>query len=180
MSKLTSIGRVSYPELFAATQVAGQGAFKYRVTLIFDADDPWLKQLRADVEASAKAFWPTKRPKDWRDPLIDGDSLENTSPETDGKIIVRLTANDDRQPGVVDHQVAPITRESGKLYAGCYARASYSVYSYSKAGNNGTAIGINNLQVVRDGDPLGSARSKAEDDFNAVPADELPDDDAPF
>ena len=43
-------------------------------------------------------------------------------------------------------------------------RASINLYAFNSNGNKGIACGLNNLQKIRDGEPMGS-RSRAEDDF---------------
>lgn len=144
MAKLTPIGRASFPELFTATQINGQGKFKFRMTILIDPKDPALKQLRDDIEASALAKWPTNRPKNWESPLLDGDNMPTPRPECAGMIVLRLTANEDRPPQVVDSGMRPITKESGKLYSGCYVRASYNCFSWNNTGKNGTSVGMNN------------------------------------
>ena len=50
------------------------------------------------------------------------------------------------------------------LYSGVYGRASISFYAFNSNGNKGIACGLNNLQKIRDGEPLGG-RTRAEDDF---------------
>ena len=41
------------------------------------------------------------------------------------------------------------------------------MYAYEKMGNAGVSIGLNNLQLVRDGEPF-SGRRKAEEAFSAI------------
>ena len=45
-----------------------------------------------------------------------------------------------------------------------YKRQSISFYAFNSNGNRGIACGLNNLQTIRDGEPLGS-RASAESDF---------------
>jgi hypothetical protein len=52
-----------------------------------------------------------------------------------------------------------------------YGRASISFYAFNSSGNRGIACGLNNLQKIRDGEPLGS-RSSAQDDFADVDDDD--------
>ena len=52
-----------------------------------------------------------------------------------------------------------------------YGRASINFYAFNSNGNKGIACGLNNLQKIRDGEPLGG-KSRAEDDF----ASDLDDD----
>ncbi len=47
---------------------------------------------------------------------------------------------------------------------GVYGRASINFYAFNSNGNKGIACGLNNLQKIRDGEPLGG-KTRAEDDF---------------
>lgn len=55
--------------------------------------------------------------------------------------------------------------DQDEVYSGCYARVSINFYAFNTNGNKGIACGLNNLQKVRDGEPLGG-RSSAENDFD--------------
>ena len=46
----------------------------------------------------------------------------------------------------------------------CYGRASITFYAFNSNGNKGIACGLNNLQKIRDGEPL-DGHTRAEDDF---------------
>lgn len=54
--------------------------------------------------------------------------------------------------------------ERSEVYSGVYGRASINLYAFNSNGNKGIACGLNNLQKIRDGEPLG-CKSRAEDDF---------------
>lgn len=45
-----------------------------------------------------------------------------------------------------------------------YGRASISFYAFNSSGNKGIACGLNNLQKIHDGEPLGG-KASAESDF---------------
>lgn len=64
---------------------------------------------------------------------------------------------------MVDAALNPII-ETSELYSGIYGRASITFYAFNNNGNKGIACGLNNLQKIRDGEPLGS-KSTAEADF---------------
>ena len=57
----------------------------------------------------------------------------------------------------------PILTRS-EVYSGVYGRASITFYAFNSSGNRGIACGLNNLQKIRDGEPLGS-KASAESDF---------------
>lgn len=102
-------------------------------------------------------------------PLRDGD-LERPDDEA-YKGCYFINANSANKPGVVDADRQPIL-DTSELYSGIYGRASINFYAFNTNGNCGIACGLNNLQKLRDGEPLGG-KSRAEDDF----ADEDDDDD---
>ena len=51
-----------------------------------------------------------------------------------------------------------------EVYSGVYGRASINLYAFNSNGNRGIACGLNNLQLIRSGEPLGG-KASAESDF---------------
>ena len=82
-----------------------------------------------------------------------------------------INANSSAAPGIVDIDRQPILERS-EVYSGVYGRASVTMYAFNSNGNRGIACGLNNLQKIRDGEPLGS-RSRAEDDFDTDDDDDF-------
>ena len=68
--------------------------------------------------------------------------------------------------GIVDADRQPILTRS-EMYSGVKGRASINLYAYNVNGNRGIACGLNNLQKISDGIPLGG-KSRAEDDFDTA------------
>lgn len=73
-----------------------------------------------------------------------------------------INANSDTAPGIGDTDRQPILTRS-EMYSGVKGRASINLYAYNVNGNRGIACGLNNLQKISDGAPLGG-KSRAEDD----------------
>lgn len=94
-------------------------------------------------------------------PLRDGD-LERPDDEA-YKNSYFINANSSTAPDVVDADRNPIIDRS-EMYSGVKGRASINLYAYNVNGNRGIACGLNNLQKLSDGTPLGG-KSRAEDDF---------------
>lgn len=94
-------------------------------------------------------------------PLRDGD-LERPDDEAYANSYF-INANSATAPGVVDANRQPIIDRSD-VYSGVYGRASINFYAFNSNGNRGIACGLNNLQKIKDGEPLGG-KSRAEDDF---------------
>lgn len=74
-----------------------------------------------------------------------------------------INANSATAPGIVDAD-RNVILERSEVYSGVYGRASINLYAFNSNGNKGIACGLNNLQKIKDGEPLGG-KSRAEDDF---------------
>ena len=96
-----------------------------------------------------------------KNPLRDGD-IERPDDEAYRNAYF-INANSATAPGVVDADRQPII-DTSEVYSGVYGRASINFYAFNSNGNRGIACGLNNLQKIRDGEPLGG-KSRAEDDF---------------
>ena len=94
-------------------------------------------------------------------PLRDGDAEHPGNPTYAGCWFMNTSSGS--RPGIVDADLNPIL-DSGELYSGIRGRASVNFYAFNVSGNRGIAAGLNNLQKLADGTPLGG-RSRAEDDF---------------
>ena len=75
------------------------------------------------------------------------------------------------EPGIVDADRQPILDRS-EVYSGVYGRASINFYAFNSNGNKGIACGLNTLQKIKDGEPLGG-KSRAEDDFDTEEDDDF-------
>ena len=104
-----------------------------------------------------------------RTPLRDGDLERPDDPAYAHAYFVN--ANSATAPGVVDANRNEIMDKS-EVYSGCYGRASINFYVFNANGNRGIACGLNNLQKLRDGEPLGG-RASAESDFATVEDEEF-------
>lgn len=143
---------------------------KYSVSLIIPKSDTvTLAKIKAAIEA-AYAEGEAKLKGNGRTvpalstlktPLRDGDLERPDDPAYANSYFIN--ANSPTAPGVVDADRNPILTRS-EVYSGVYGRASINLYAFNSNGNRGIACGLNNLQKIRDGEPLGG-RASAEDDF---------------
>ena len=102
-------------------------------------------------------------------PLRDGD-VERPDDEA-YKNSYFINANSSTQPGIVDADRQPILDRS-QMYSCVKGRASINLYAYNVNGNRGIACGLNHLQKLSDGAPLGG-KSRAEDDFDTEDDDDF-------
>ena len=159
----------------------GGGTPKYSVSLIIPKSDTvTVEKIRAAIRAAyeegqSKLKGSSKFVPDLEDiktPLRDGDKDRKGDEAYKNSWFVN--ANSTTKPGVVDADRNPIL-DSSELYSGIIGRASINFYAFNSNGNKGIACGLNNIQKLSDGTPLGG-HSRAEDDF----ADLDDDDDEDF
>ena len=162
--------RFSYLTVNEPKTPVGGGTPKYSVSLIIPKSDTvTVAKIRAAIQAAydegqSKLKGSSKFVPDLEDlkiPLRDGDKERKGDEAYEGCYFVN--ANSTTKPGVVDADRQPII-ETSELYSGIYGRASINFYAYNSNGNKGIACGLNNLQKLADGKPLGG-HSRAEDDF---------------
>lgn len=164
---ITGKCRLSYEHIFEPSSIDENSPKKYSACIVIRKDDAvTLKKVKAAQEAAIqegiKSKWKGKRPPKLKLPLRDGDEERPDDEAFAGCYFINANAN--RKPGVVDLALNPIM-DRDEVYSGCYCRFSVNFYPFSTSGNNGVAVGLNNVQKVSDGDRLAGG-SKAEDDFN--------------
>lgn len=169
--------RWSYVNAWEPKSING-GAPKYSVSLIIPkSDTKTIEKIQAAIQAaydegqgklkgngkSVPALSVLKTP------LRDGDA-ERPDDEAYADSYF-INANSGTAPGIVDADCQPILDRS-EVYSGVYGRASINFYAFNSNGNKGIACGLNTLQKIKDGGPLGG-KSRAEDDFDTEEDDDF-------
>ena len=168
--------RWSYANVWDPKSING-GAPKYSVSLIIPkSDTKTVEKIQAAIQAAYEEGQSKLKGNGksvpalsvLKTPLRDGDAER---PDDEAyKDSYFINANSATAPGIVDADRNPILERS-EVYSGVYGRASINLYAFNSNGNKGIACGLNNLQKISDGEPLGG-KSRAEDDF----ADDYDDD----
>ena len=161
--------RWSYANVWQAKSING-GTPKYSVSLIIPKSDTKTvtavknaiqaayEEGQSKLKGSSKSVPALTAIKT---PLRDGDAER---PDDEAyKDSYFINANSATAPGIVDAARNPIIEHS-EVYSGVYGRASINFYAFNSNGNKGIACGLNNLQKISDGEPLGG-KTRAEDDF---------------
>ncbi len=169
--------RWSYANVWDPKSING-GAPKYSVSLIIPKSDTKKKKK---IETAIQAAYEEGESKlkgsgrsvpalsVLKTPLRDGDAER---PDDEAyKNSYFINANSSTAPGIVDADKNPILERS-EVYSGVYGRASVNFYAFNSNGNKGIACGLNNLQKISDGEPLGG-KSRAEDDFDTEDEDDF-------
>lgn len=167
--------RWSYANVWDPKSING-GIPKYSVSLIIPKSDKvTIQKIKAAIQAAyeegeSKLKGSGKSVPSLsvlKTPLRDGD-LERPDDEA-YKNAYFVNANSATAPGIVDADRQQIIDRS-EVYSGVYGRASINFYAFNSNGNKGIACGLNNLQLIRAGEPLGG-KASAESDF-ATDADD--------
>ena len=161
--------RWSYANVWEPKSING-GTPKYSVSLIIPKSDTvTIAKINAAIEAAyqdgqsklkgnGKSFPALSIIKT---PLRDGDIERPDDPAYANSYFIN--ANSATAPGIVDADCNPVLTRS-EVYSGVYGRASINLYAFNSNGNKGIACGLNNLQLIRAGEPLGG-KASAESDF---------------
>lgn len=169
--------RWSYVNAWEPKSING-GAPKYSVSLIIPKSDT---KIIEKIQAAIQAAYDEGQGKlkgngksvpalsVLKTPLRDGDA-ERPDDEAYADSYF-INANSGTAPGIVDADRQPILERS-EVYSGVYGRASINFYAFNSNGNKGIACGLNNLQKIKDGEPLGG-KSRAEDDFDTEEDDDF-------
>ena len=161
--------RWSYANVWDAKSING-GAPNFSVSLIISkSDTKTVEKIKAAIQAAYEEGQSKLKGNGKsvpalsviKTPLRDGDTERPDDPAYAGCYFIN--ANSSVAPGIVDADRQPILDRS-EVYSGVYGRASISLYAFNSNGNRGIACGLNDLQKIKDGEPLGD-KSRAEDDF---------------
>lgn len=165
---ITGKCRLSYAHVWEPSRMSEDDPLKYSACIIIPKSDTvTVNKIRtaqnAAIEDGIKSKWKGKKPTNLKVPLRDGDGERGEDPAFKDSYF--LNANAKRQPGIVDLARNHINEEdSEKVYSGCYCRFSLDFYPFNGK-QNGIACGLNNIQLVCDGERLAGG-SRAEDDFD--------------
>ncbi|ERL25338.1 DUF2815 family protein [Mitsuokella sp. oral taxon 131] len=169
MKVITGVNtRWSYANVWEPKSING-GTPKYSVSLIIPKSDTvTVNKIKAAIEAAYKEGEGKLKGNSRtvpalsaiKTPLRDGDSERPDDEAYRNAYFVN--ANATTAPGIVDADLNPIMSRS-EVYSGVYGRASITFYAFNSSGNCGIACGLNNLQKIRDGEPLGSKASEESD-----------------
>ena len=163
---VTGLVRLSYANVWEPKAPTEGATPKYSVSVIIPkSDTETVAKINAAIDAAIEegiGKFGGKRPNKAaiKIPLRDGD-IEREDDEAYANAYF-VNANSINAPQIVDVRVQPILDRS-EVYSGVYARVSLNFYAFNSNGNRGIVCGLNNLQKIRDGEPLGGKASAASD-----------------
>ncbi len=176
---ITGEVRISYSHLTQPFANQPNQEPKFSATLLIPKSDVATRQridaaIAVAIEEGVKNKWNGMRPPQPAVPIHDGDGVRQNnglpfSAECKGHLV--LTASSKQRPEIINLDMQPIL-DPTQIYSGMYARVSIRFFPYNNNGKWGIGCGLNNVQKLRDGEPLGG-RTTAAEDFGA-PASPMP------
>ncbi len=174
--------RFSYCNLFQpkAPMNNPQAEPKYSVTILIPKTNTQAKALidqavQEALTAGVNSKWNGTMPPQPAIPIHDGDGPRPSDGSSFGEECRGcwvMTASSRQAPFVVDRSVQPII-DPTQVYSGMWGNVSVNFFPYFNAGKKGIGCGLNGVQKVRDGEPLGS-RVTAQEAFQPVAAPAAP------
>jgi hypothetical protein len=171
-SFVTPVFRASYMNVFEPGKPNDKGKRKYEVTMLFPkgCDLSVLKKAALEVMTEKFGSDQAKWPKNVHVPFRDqGEKAAADGEPSNGyeKGAIFVAARSDRKPGIVDANRQPIIDPS-TFYSGCYARAQIHAYWFDAEKKKGVTFGLDNIQMVKEGEPFGAGRQNAETAFEPI------------
>lgn len=165
--------RLTFPQLFEAKAVNGQGEPKFSAAFLFARNHPQIGEITKAIEAAATAKWGAKAADVLKQlkaadklPVHDGDGKSDYDGYAGNYFI---NASNKVRPLVIDGNRAPLTAADGKPYSGCYVNAIIEIWAQDNQFGKRVNASLLGVQFVRDGERLAGGSVAAADDFEAIP-----------
>lgn len=166
--------RLTFPALFEAKAVNGQGEAKFSASFLLPKDHPQRAELERVIVQSAKEKWGETKYGDVLKQLKAADKLCLHDGDSKGDYqgyagSLFVNASNKVRPLVVDGNRSPLTAADGKPYSGCYVNAILEVWSQDNQYGKRVNASLLGVQFVRDGERLAGGGVAAADDFEPIP-----------
>jgi hypothetical protein len=158
----TNPARISYAKIFSPEKNDLSGKEEYSAMfLIPKTDTETVSKLKTAIKTAISGKWGDKKPGGVRIPLRDGDKDGDAGVPASATAGAEpygghyfINAKNTRPPGIVDQKRNEIF-DASQVVSGDYVRVSLNAFAYDNK-SKGVSFGLNGVQLVRKGEPLGS------------------------
>ena len=171
--------RLSFSDLFVATQFEGKGPFSYGATVLVETGSENDKMIQAAITRVAHAKWEKKAPEIMK--TIVGQSgkccyIDGNQKAYDGYAgkwaLTSKRPKDSGPPKVVDRNpTVVLTGEEGRIYSGCYVNIKVSLWAQDNDFGKAIRSSLVSLQFKEDGESFGGAPQSNTDGFENEESD---------
>ena len=171
--------RLSFPDLFEATQFQGTGPSNFGASFLIDPSSPNVKTIEAAIKAVADEKWGAKavavvnglKGNSQKCCYYNGDSKSYDGYE--GSMVLSAKRGEDKgRPLIVDKDNTPLVAQDGKPYAGCTVNASVELWAQDNQYGKGIRATLRAVQFVKDGDRFSGSEPAGENEFDDLTVDD--------
>ena len=143
---------------------------KYSATILVPKNSDGKAKIDAAIQAATQAAIAKHGRAFPANPVTsvhDGDGLRPSDNQPYGdecRGCWVFTASSKQPVSVVDVNLQPIL-DPTEMYSGMYANVGITFFGYNNPSKKGIGVGLENVQKIGDGEPLGGNRASVEDDF---------------
>ena len=170
--RLTNV-RLSFPQLFRpkSWQQGQEPSYSANFILSKTDDAEQILAIRQKMTELARERWGAAIPKGIKLCLRDGGEEGKTDVDGYGPTVMFLSTSSRKKIPLVDRNLAPLTEDDGKLYAGCYVNASMRFWVQDNEFGKRVNAQLNAVQFALDGEAFGEAPVKVEEVFDNLGED---------
>lgn len=171
--------RISFPDVFTATQYDGKGPFNYRASFLIVPGSENDKKVQAEIARVAKEKWEKKAEAILSS--IVGQSQKYCYVNGDTKAydgyagMMALSASRPAEAGAVlvlgKNKDVILTAADGKIYGGCYVNAKVQIWCQDNQYGKGVRSSLIAIQFASDGDSFGGSPPATSDGFETTEDD---------
>lgn len=171
--------RLSFPDLFEATQFQGAGPSNFGASFLIDPTSPTIEIIEGAIKSVAAEKWAAKAPAVLKS--LEGNSQKSCFYSGDSKtydgyegnmVLSAKRAEDKGRPMVVDKDNTPLVAQDGKPYAGCTVNASVELWAQDNQYGKGIRATLRAVQFVKDGDRFSGSEPAGENEFDDLTVNE--------
>ena len=168
--------RLSFPQLFEAKQVNGEGKPAFSASFLMSADDPQVDALNALIDKIATEKWGAKaktilgalRGKDAV--AVHNGDLKAQYDGYEGNYYV--SARSYTKVLVVDRDRTQLTQAEGRPYGGCYVDASVEIWAQDNQWGKRVNATLRWVQFRRHGDAFAVGAPASADEIDEISMDD--------
>lgn len=168
--------RLSFPQLFEAKAVNGEGEPKFGAAFVIVPGSPTAEILAQTMLQVAKEKWGAKGEGTLADLKAKGKVCYQERPKTNASGEVydgfegmhHVNASTPTRPAVIDRDTTPLMAADGRPYAGCYVDASIDIWAQDNSWGKRVNAKLRWVQFRGDGEAFAGGAPVSQDEFENI------------